>query len=119
MAAVVGDYATIFVSGTASITASETRHTNDMEGQTWQTLDNIAALISEENLCRHGLAGLGTTLDDMALVRVYVKRQEDYETAREVCCIRLGELPAIFAIADVCRDDLLVEIEGVAFSQRR
>lgn len=118
MAVVVGDCAALFVSGTASITASETRYVDDMEGQTWQTLDNIAALISEENLARHGLPGFGATLDDMVLVRIYVKRQEDYQTAHDVCYVRLGELPSIFAIADVCRPELLVEIEGVAFSKR-
>jgi enamine deaminase RidA (YjgF/YER057c/UK114 family) len=118
MVVAAGDFACIFISGTASITGSETRHTSDMEGQTWQTLDNIAALISEENLCRHRLPGFGATLDDLVLVRVYVKRQEDFATARQVCNCRLGELPTIYAIADVCRDDLLVEIEGVAFSRR-
>jgi enamine deaminase RidA (YjgF/YER057c/UK114 family) len=118
MAVVVGDCAALFVSGTASITSSETQYVGDMEGQTWQTLDNIAALISEENLCRHGLPGLGATLDDMVMVRIYVKRQEDYQTAHDVCYVRLGELPSIFAIADVCRPELLVEIEGVAFSKR-
>lgn len=118
MAVVVGDCAALFVSGTASITSAETRYIGDMEGQTWQTLDNIAALISEENLCRHGLPGLGATLDDMVLVRIYVKRQEDYQTAHDVCFVRLGELPSIFAIGDVCRPELLVEIEGVAFSKR-
>lgn len=118
MAAVTGDCACIFVSGTASITAAETQFLGDMEGQTWQTLDNIASLISEENLCRHGLAGFGATLDDMVLVRIYVKQQEDYQTARDVCFVRLGELPSIYAIGDVCRPELLVEIEGIAFSRR-
>jgi hypothetical protein len=50
-------------------------------------------------------------------VRVYIKRQEDYEKVRAVCESRLGELPTIYAIADVCRPDLLVEIEGMAFSK--
>ena len=54
----------------------------------------------------------------MGLVRVYVKRREDYPQAREVCEKRLGELPIIYAIADVCRPELLVEIEGIAFSSR-
>ena len=59
MALSCGTYATIFISGTASITDSETRHVGDAAAQTDETLDNIAALISEENLCRHGLPGLG------------------------------------------------------------
>jgi enamine deaminase RidA (YjgF/YER057c/UK114 family) len=113
-----GDYATIFISGTASITGSETQHEGDIAAQTHETLDNIAALISEENCRRYGLAGLGASLEGMGLVRVYVKRQDDYPKAREVCEKRLGELPVIYAIADVCRPELLVEIEGIAFSSR-
>ncbi len=117
MAIAAGDCATILVSGTASITDSETRFIDDVEGQTNQTLDNIAALISEGNFKQHGMPGLGATLDDLALVRVYVKRQEDYEKTRAICQQRLGELPIIYAIGDVCREDLLVEIEGIAFSR--
>lgn len=119
MALSCGSYATIFVSGTASITASETRHLDDVEGQTRQTLDNIEALISGDNLARHGMSGLDATLDDLAGIRVYIKRGADYEKTRRVCEDRLGELPAIYAVADVCRPDLLVEIEGIAFASRR
>ena len=66
----------------------------------------------------HGLSGLGATMADLALARVYIKRQEDYERTRAVCRRRLGELPTIYAVADVCRPELLVEIEGIAFSHR-
>jgi enamine deaminase RidA (YjgF/YER057c/UK114 family) len=119
MALSCGRYATILVSGTASITASETQHLGDVEAQTHETLSNIEALISEENLARHGLPGHGTTLDGLAFIRVYIKRQEDYERTRAVCRARLGDLPTIYAVADVCRPDLLVEIEGMAFSGLR
>jgi enamine deaminase RidA (YjgF/YER057c/UK114 family) len=118
MALSCGTYATIFISGTASITASETRHIGDAALQTGETLDNIAALIGEENLARHGLPGLGTALDSLGLVRVYIKRQEDYAKVRAVCEKRLGEMPTIYAMADVCRPELLVEIEGIAFSHK-
>ncbi len=113
-----GDYATIFISGTASIVNSESRHPGDVEAQTHQTLDNIAALISEDNLRRHGLPGLGTTFDNLGLVRIYIKRQEDYEKTRAICRARLGDVPTVYAVADVCRPELLVEIEGMAFSRR-
>jgi len=118
MAVAAGNSATIFISGTASITESETRCIGDVEGQTQLTLDNIAALISGDNFCRHGVPGLGATLDDLALVRVYIKRQEDFEKVRAVCRQRFGERPTIYAVADVCRPDLLVEIEGIAFTGR-
>jgi len=118
MALSCGTYATIFISGTASITDSETRHVGQAAAQTEETLDNIQALISEENLCGHGLPGLGTTLESLGLVRVYIKRQEDYAKVRAVCEQRLGELPTIYAMGDVCRPELLVEIEGIAFSHK-
>ncbi|MBC7336590.1 MAG: hypothetical protein H5U01_10000, partial [Clostridia bacterium] len=39
-----------------------------------------------------------------------------YTKVKAICDRRLGEVPTIYAIADVCRPELLVEIEGVAFS---
>lgn len=118
MALSCGTYATILISGTASITNSETRHEGDAAAQTGETLDNIAALISEDNLCHHGLPGLGTSLESLGLLRVYIKRQEDYAKVRAACEKRVGEMPTIYAIADVCRPELLVEIEGIAFSRK-
>lgn len=119
MAMVVGDYVTTWISGTASIVNSESVHLGDIERQTEQTIDNIQRLIGPENLERHGLPGAGAQIADLAKVRVYVKRPEDYEKCRVVCERRFGPLPTIYAQADVCRGDLLVEIEGVAFSRIR
>jgi hypothetical protein len=50
---------------------------------------------------------------------VYLKRHEDYAQARAICESRLGELPTIYAVGDICRSELLVEIEGIAFSRRQ
>jgi len=107
------------ISGTASIVDSETKFLGDVEGQTQQTLDNIEALIAPDNFSRYGVEGAGATLDDLVFVRVYIKHQEDYEKTRAICEQRLGELPTIYAVADVCRSNLLVEVEGVAFAKRR
>ena len=112
-----GTFATIFISGTASITESRTRHVGDAARQTEETLDNVAALIGEDNLARNGLPGFGSSLASLALVRVYIKRPEDFAAVRAVCARRLASVPTIYAIADICRDELLVEVEGVAFSQ--
>ena len=90
----------------------------DPAAQTHETLDNIEALIGEPNLARHGLPGLGSSLANLGLVRVYIKRQEDYAQIRAACQERLGEVPTVYAIADVCRPELLVEIEGIAFSRQ-
>ncbi len=114
MALSYDDTCTVFISGTASITESETVFIGDPEGQTNQTLDNIAELFTTSNLSRHGIEGFGGELSDMISARVYVKRPEYYEKIRMICEQRLGGTPMVFTYADVCRDDLLVEIEGIA-----
>ncbi|MBL9180400.1 MAG: hypothetical protein JNM65_20225 [Verrucomicrobiaceae bacterium] len=119
MAVRIGDHVTTWISGTASIVNSETVHKGDIEKQTDQTLTIIERLIDAKNFARLGWEGAGATFDDLAKLHVYVKRPEDYEKCRAVCERRLGHVPAIYAVADVCRPDLLVEIEGVAFSQLR
>ena len=116
-AVVIGDYLTTWISGTASIVNSETVHAHDIERQTHQTIDNIERLIAAENFARYGASGAGGQLSDLAKLRVYVKHPKDFEKCRAVCHQRLGDLPTIYARADVCRSDLLVEIEGVAFSR--
>jgi enamine deaminase RidA (YjgF/YER057c/UK114 family) len=113
----LGDYVTTWVSGTASIVDSDSCHLDDPEQQTEQTIENIERLIAPENFARHGLKGAGASLHDLAKVRVYVKRPEDLAKCRAVCERRFGPVPAIYAVAGVCRSELLVEIEGVAFSK--
>jgi enamine deaminase RidA (YjgF/YER057c/UK114 family) len=117
VALVVGDYVTTWISGTASIVGSESRHPGDIEKQTEQTIDNIERLIAPENFTFHGVAGAGATLHDLAKIRIYLKRRQDFAKARAICERRFGHLPAIYAVADICRPELLVEIEGVAFSR--
>lgn len=116
MAVVQGHFVSTLVSGTASIVNSRTCHHGDIVRQTEQTIENIEHLIAPENFARHGLPGAGATLKDVAKLRVYVKRAEDYEACREVCERRLPRVPAIYLRADICRPDLLMEIEAVAFS---
>ena len=116
MAVVQGHFVSTLVSGTASIVNSRTCHPGDIVRQTEQTIENIERLIAAENFARHGLSGAGATLRDVAKLRVYVKHERDYEQCREVCERRLPRVPAIYLQADICRPDLLVEIEAVAFS---
>ncbi len=117
MALVLGDYVTTWISGTASILDSESQHLGDLEKQTEQTLDNIERLIAADNFARHGVKGAGARFQDLAKVRVYLKRAQDFEKCQAICERRLGAVPTIYAVADICRPELLVEIEGVTFSR--
>jgi enamine deaminase RidA (YjgF/YER057c/UK114 family) len=117
VALALGDYVTTWVSGTASIVNADSRHPGDPEKQTEQTIDNIERLIGAENFTLHGLKGAGASLCDLAKIRVYLKQPEDLAKCRAVCERRFGAVPAIYAVAGICRPELLVEIEGVAFSR--
>jgi uncharacterized protein YcgL (UPF0745 family) len=44
--------------------------------------------------------------------RVYVKNREDFHTIKRAFKSFYGNLPVVYIIADICRKDLLVEIEG-------
>jgi len=118
MALVADGTGTVWISGTASIVNSKTVHVGDPRRQTEQTIENIKCLISADNLARHGIAGSGAKLSDVAGLRVYVKYPEHYPVCRAVCEQRFGNVPIIYTVAGVCRSDLLVEMEGIAYVKR-
>jgi enamine deaminase RidA (YjgF/YER057c/UK114 family) len=106
-----GNRALIFISGTAAILGQATI-SRDAEGQTHTTLDNIERLISRTNLNDNGYeAGESGRIEYM---RIYVKRSADVPRVREICRQRHSKVPALYVISDICRPDLLVEIEGIA-----
>lgn len=103
----------LFVSGTASIVGHETRHPGDVAAQTRETLANLQALTDAAGA--HGSAVFG--LRDLQAV-VYVRHAADWPTVRDIVAPVLG--PDLVALqADVCRSELLVEIEAHAFADGR
>lgn len=105
----------VFVSGTASVTNSETVHSDSAEKQTIETLRNIDTLIGARNFRENGLSIRDGGICSLAYVLVYVKTPHDFETVRDICEKTLPALPIVYVHADLCRENLLVEIEGVAF----
>lgn len=103
----------VFVSGTASIVGHESVFIGDIENQTKTTLNNISTLISRENLSRFSV-GAGYTLHDVEQMKIYVKHEEDMDAVRHLVNQQIGDktLTSYFNV-DVCRDELLVEIEAV------
>lgn len=99
----------LFISGTASIVGHQTLHQDDVRAQTRECLDNIAAIVAEAN---RRAPDAGFRLNTLAY-KVYVRDLEDLDTVRrEMAHYIGGPVPAIFLQADVCRADLLVEIEA-------
>ncbi|MBR6437067.1 MAG: hypothetical protein IKS45_11210 [Thermoguttaceae bacterium] len=113
------DGGVIFISGTASIIDSESRFIGKPARQASCTLDNIACLIDKTNCREHGFDRLGAELNQLAFLRVYIKRPEDYEEIAEVCRKRCGDsVPMVFTVTDVCRPELLVEMEGIVYTKK-
>ncbi len=100
----------IFISGTASIIGENTVGVNNPVKQTEVTIQNIQRLYSEEVLQK--ISNNNTVLSRYGHARVYIKKREHYPAIREVFETHFGNQPVVYIIADICRNDLLVEIEG-------
>ncbi len=99
----------IYVSGTAAI-RGELSVEHDASIQTHLTLENIQTLLSRDNLYMHGQIGEG----NMESARIYVKKKEDFPRVKH-CLEKVHHInEVIYLMADICRDSLLVEIEGMA-----
>ncbi len=105
-----GDILDLYVSGTAAI-IGEDSIPGDIHEQTKTTLENITKLCSKENLDEHGLHIEGE-LPRFSGVRAYIKFPKDVQIVEELCKKEFGDVPILCVIADVCREELLVEIEA-------
>lgn len=102
----------VYISGTAAIRGEKSLEGISLEEQTLATLENIKHLISAENLWSSGLSVKSDAVP--VYFRVYVKQGEDVGVAQRVVEEHFPNLPVIYTEADICRSELLVEIEGVA-----
>ncbi|MEG0655645.1 MAG: endoribonuclease L-PSP [Mucinivorans sp.] len=103
----------IYISGTAAIRGEDSLTGVGIDAQTLATLENIEFLCSTENLSTFGVR-VDSAVHYSAL-RVYLKFRSDYLAAREIIEQRYGlDLPVLYVLTDVCRDELLIEIEGTA-----
>ena len=104
----------LFISGTASITGHSTQYADDVNRQLEVCLDNIENLLSTA-IAEHQFANV--TMKDCAHFKVYLKHVEDLNTVKTHLRLHLGPtLPAYFLQGDMCRSDLLVEIEAIVLN---
>lgn len=99
----------VFISGTASIIGEKTVGVGNPVEQTKVTIENIQRLYSDQVLNNISTENLEAKYGH---ARVYVKNREDFAAIKRTFKLYFGDLPVVYIIADVCRDDLLVEIEG-------
>jgi enamine deaminase RidA (YjgF/YER057c/UK114 family) len=95
----------LHVSGTAAIGASgASLHAGNIEAQVEATLDHVASLLA---------SAAGASLADVGAASAFVKRPEYAQVFEERLRARgLTSFPAVIMVADVCRDELLVELDA-------
>lgn len=100
----------IEVSGTAAIDQrGRSLYPGDIRSQIDCTLDKINALLRQE----------GASLDDICAATVFVKQPEYAPLFRKMVQARgLDDFPAVCVVADVCREELLFEIDAEALVNR-
>ena len=102
-----------FVSGTAAIRGEESVDPNSASMQTIKTIENIEHLVSKDNLVRFGCKPYDLRY---AFFHIFIKNEKDYDEVRAIVEKAYPQVPALYSLADVCRSELLVEIEGILIS---
>jgi chorismate lyase/3-hydroxybenzoate synthase len=100
----------LFLSGTASIIGHETIAPSDPEMQTRVTLDNLSALLE----CAHypSMRSLGSSASWV----VYIRDPAHIDQIRPLITDHIHpDARIVYLQGDICRKDLMVEIEGTIF----
>ena len=101
----------IYISGTAAIKGESSITQYDITLQTSLTLDNIYQIASKKNIADYIYS------DSMVIkplyFRVYLKNRKDYKLIETIILAKIGKTPVLFVESDICRKELIVEIEGV------
>ncbi len=109
---------TLFISGTASIIGHASCHKNDIQAQTHETLRNLKSLLTQVNLIENNgqkeQAGVRPSWSLSELYcRIYIRHPEHLQTIQSI--LQQAEIKqAVYLQADICRAELLLEIEATA-----
>lgn len=97
-----GGQSLLLVSGTASIVGHESKHSGDLQGQLQETWRNLTQICSRAGVVQP------------QYLRVYVRHASDYPHVAQFVTERLpAKVPVAYLLADICRSELLLEIEGI------
>jgi chorismate lyase/3-hydroxybenzoate synthase len=104
----------LYISGTASIVGHESRHAGNLAAQLDETLRNIEALLravrEEEGTAIQGFA-------DIAQWKVYLRDAPLFpQVQAKLAAVAGPRAEILYLHGDICRADLLVEIEALARS---
>jgi len=100
----------LFIGGTASIIGEDSHHVSDIDGQIDETLSNLRALVASATGGPEAAA-----MQRIRNLRVHVTNRADAQLVQQAIDRVVADDTDIgFVEANLCRRELLVEIEGVA-----
>lgn len=101
----------LMISGTASVVGHETAHPDNLEAQLEEVVVNIDSLLAQcaRRIGTHAPGRIGRN----SLLRAYVRHDDDWPQVREHLERAWPGVRLIGLHGDICRRDLLVEIEAV------
>jgi len=92
------------ISGTAAVVGHASAHAGDIDAQLTETLRNLDVLLET--------GGLPAGFDRLAPLKAYVRHEEDAARVRAFAARHLPDAPLLLVHGDICRTELLVEIDG-------
>jgi chorismate lyase/3-hydroxybenzoate synthase len=109
------DHHLFLISGTASIIGHETVHPYETHLQIDETLHNLEHLARALSDAPGG--GPQLELDTDSILRVYLRDPDDLDRVADRLRAHLGSIDrnVVFLRADICRRELMVEIDGVRY----
>jgi chorismate lyase / 3-hydroxybenzoate synthase len=101
----------LFISGTASVVGHQSRHVGLADLQALETVKNLRALIDRAQAATPSLEPEAKL---QSVFKVYVRSAKHLETVRAVLQVPfLSSGHLVYLQGDLCRKELLVEIEGL------
>jgi chorismate lyase/3-hydroxybenzoate synthase len=96
------------ISGTAAVIGHASHHVGDVTAQVHEAVANLQALLERAAL---------PAFDQASPLKVYVRHPEDARVVRAAVAAHLDpSVPCILLQGDICRSELLVEIDGWRFA---
>jgi chorismate lyase/3-hydroxybenzoate synthase len=96
----------LYISGTAAIVGHVSHHPEDLAAQLEETLANLHSLLDA--------SGSRAPLSAHSPLKVYVRQPADIAVVGRLLRSRLGDaVPLLLLHGDICRRELLLEIEGI------
>lgn len=106
----------LYVSGTASVVGHATRHPHDLDAQLDETIQNLRVVTAN---AANALSRPMNLVDHLSALKVYLRHGEHGVRAADALNEAFGsQVPVRYLQGDICREDLLLEIEAVCSRPR-